>query len=424
MMYDVWRMMYGVWCMVYGALYTDRFSHSPPPPCLVIFDMYSQFHQTPILQRTPYYIKCSYYMLHVTHHIKTPVHSGRAAVLRARGASAADGWCEHHFISPSSMKMASRLRQQYAEQLGRCGGLSEQGGGGRGGDPRNRHGDDGKGGGSYGKGGGSYGKGGGSYGKGGGSYGKGGGSYGKGGGSYDTEGGGAARAGAMDRRDLIVRVRAVIGVALGEENNVCWRQSSLHQPSSQQQGKGGGQSGQLQLRHGTPAELGDDGYPTALVLHPKSIAPSATLIIGEQGDAGHEQDEEKAGGWQWLVYEEKVDTGGRATWASGVTATPPLALLLLTALAPTVRGLARAAGYRTADGKAVDASVRLTSTTCSALSMCCSKREAALLLCLHSALQHRTTRSAEKARGWQLNAALLAALSRLLGARALPAVPV
>jgi hypothetical protein len=153
------------------------------------------------------------------------------------------------------------------------------------------------------------------------------------------------------------------------------------------------------------------------LLHPKSIAPSAALITGEQGDAGHEQDEEKAGGWQWLVYEEKVDTGGRATWASGVAATPPLALLLLTALAPTVRGLARAAGYRTADGKAVDASVRLTSTTCSALSMCCSKREAALLLCLHSALQHRTTRSAEKARGWQLNAALLAALSRLLATR-------
>jgi hypothetical protein len=223
---------------------------------------------------------------------------------------------------------------------------------------------------------------------------------------------------------------------------VCWRQSSLQQANQQQQQGKGGQA-QMQLRHGTPTELGEDGCPTALVLHPKSIAPNATTIvsahcsgIGSEKGGGKgserrrekrrtkvEEEHVKAGGWQWLVYEEKVNTGGRATWASGVTSTPPLSLLLLTFLPPIVLGLASDASYATADGESVDASVCMTSTACSALNICCSKRTAALLMCLHSAVQHRLVRSAEKGRGWQLHQGLLGVLSQILRARLAPVVP-
>ena len=210
---------------------------------------------------------------------------------------------------------------------------------------------------------------------------------------------------------MILRVRAVIGVALGEERNVCWRQSRL-QEATQQQIKGGQM--QMRLLHGTPAELGDGGSPSTLVLHPKSIAPSATNVTTH---------DEKGGGWQWLVYDQKVNTGGRETWASGVTSTPPLSLLILTFLPPVVIGLANADSFANVDGETVDASVRLTSTACSALNVCCSKRAAALLLCLHSAIQHRLIRAAEKGRGWQLNRGLLSALSQLLREPLAPVAP-
>ena len=40
---------------------------------------------------------------------------------RTRGEGAANAWCRDHFLSPSALQMAGRLRRQFADQLDSCG---------------------------------------------------------------------------------------------------------------------------------------------------------------------------------------------------------------------------------------------------------------------------------------------------------------
>jgi ATP-dependent RNA helicase DHX36 len=55
------------------------------------------------------------------------------AISRRRGDRAAGDWCREQFISQSALQMASRLRSQFSDQLGRCGFESMRGRGSGGG---------------------------------------------------------------------------------------------------------------------------------------------------------------------------------------------------------------------------------------------------------------------------------------------------